>query len=98
MAGLTPSFNPFVDTRIDKKLPSFSGEDKDWGIWTLKFEFHTALLGWEIAMETAAQQEDALDNGDSGESHAAASRALYHLLANTCEGRALGLIRQAGKG
>ena len=39
--------NPYLDTRVDTKVAEFDGDERSWPWWCLKFESHTALLGWE---------------------------------------------------
>ena len=92
---LFTEFNPFVDTRVDSKVGTFSGEDREWGLWSLKFESHAGLLGWDASMALAAQQVVVLSNDEFGPQHAACSKALWHLLISKCEGRAFGIIRSA---
>ena len=51
---------PLLDTRGDTKVTIFSGEDKDWGLWCLRFESYTALLGWQDIMTAAAKYPDVI--------------------------------------
>ena len=37
--------NPFLDTRGDLRVHSFSGLDTDWDAFKIKFEAYTDLLG-----------------------------------------------------
>ena len=86
-----------VDTRTEMKITQFSGEEKDWAVWSLRFEAYSALIGYEDIMAHAAAQTAPLDHATLSERALVISKALWHLLIMKCEGKAMSLARAAGK-
>ena len=86
-----------LDTRTEMKVNSFNGDDAQWQIWTLRFEAYTALLGWEDLMAAAAEATVPIHMDSIGDENVRYGKQLWHLLLSKCDGRALGIIRGAGK-
>ena len=83
-----------VDRRIDMKLSRFSGRDEEWSDWCLRFEAYCGLMGYDRVMEGAAVHATPIAADTLGQSEAAASKALWHLLVTWCDGKALGLVSE----
>ena len=60
--AMDASSHPLLDTRSEVKISNFTGKDEDWGLWNLRFEGWTGLMGWEEVMEPAAASTELIGN------------------------------------
>ncbi len=54
--------NPFLHTKGDIRVQSFSGSDADWDSLRLEFEAYTALPGMGDYMDAAKNEINPIDN------------------------------------
>ena len=95
MAGL--GANARLDTRPEMKITKHSGSEKDWPIWSLRFEAYTGLLGFEEVMSAAADSAVPIRYGSLNEVNQEISKALWYLLISYTDGKSIGVVRLAGK-
>ena len=86
-----------LDTRGLGKPPSFSGKDSEWMEWSFKFESWCALLDLEQIMTAAASEVQPIVMDGLREEVRRKVRGLFHVLVQTCEGKALRILRGCQK-
>ena len=93
--GTRPFANSLLDLRGIAKPTLFKGSEKEWPEWSFKFESWAALLGMERFMLIAEAQETPISMDGEKAEVVQMSRTLYHVLVQSCEGRALGVVKSS---
>ena len=85
-----------VEPRVLNKCPTFSGRDTEWSEWSFIFESVAAMANLEPAMEGACSGLAEKPLAELAPEMKLSAKQLY-LLVNTVRGKALTLVRSAGK-
>ena len=83
-----------LDTRGEVKIATFRGDEKDWGLWFLRFESYSSIIGWKPLMDAARDWGDGAVPLDTlGENALQVGQHLYYLLLHKVEGKAIAIVR-----
>ena len=91
-AKYTPQSQLF-DWKQLVRPPIFSGRDQDFESWKLKFVISMSLLNFDAALQMAALCKDEVPYNTLRPEYKIQTKYVYSILANTCQGRALNIVR-----